>query len=125
MSTKRVLQPYRLVNSVETPANLGGNFVSKPVNAMLLDNCGLQISWTSTNAVGVVSVEASIDYDEHSGAGSFYALSFDPGLTQPASNNGGYLVNLNQLPFKWFRVRYVRGSGTGALDVWVCSKGLS
>lgn len=120
MAAKRVLQPFHaLVNG-----DMSGNLVSQITNGMYQDNIGMQVKWTSSDAVGTIAVEASINYDENLGTGDFEVLTFPNPLNQPASNNGGYLINLNQLPYKYFRLTYTRVSGSGTLNAWFCSKGL-
>ena len=119
---KNVLLPYKLVDAV----SMATGFVSKPVNAQFQDNIGLQVAWTSSDAIGVIEVEASNDCKVDGAgnylSGTFYALTFNPGLTQPDSNNGGYLVNINNFPFVYYRIRYTRTSGSGTLNVTTTSK---
>lgn len=86
---------------------------SDVINVLYLDNIGLQIEWTGT-ATGTITVQASID------GTTYYALTFDPALAQPAGSASGYLVSLNQLPYKYFKVVYTKSSGTGTMNVY-CS----
>lgn len=79
------------------------------------DNIGLEIAWTGT-PVGTISVAVS-----NSGT-NFYALTFNPILTQPAGSAGGYVVSLNQLPFQYLEVQYTNSSGTGTLNVYAFEK---
>lgn len=95
---------------------------SAVTNAQFQDNVGIQVKWTSSDAVGVISVQASVNYDPRLGTGEFVDLTFGTALTQPNSNNGGYLINLNQLPYVYYRVAYTRTSGTGTLNIWFTSK---
>lgn len=110
--SKKVMLPVQILQA----ASMGATVSSATIDATFQDNIGLEIAWTSANAVGVITVEASNSGD------NFYPLTFDPALTQPASDNGGYLVNLNQLPYAYYRVTYTRTSGTGTLSVWATSK---
>lgn len=91
---------------------------SQIINIARMDNIGLEVTWTST-AVGTFSVMVS-----NSGL-SFYALTFDPVLTQPAGAAGGYAVNLNQIPFRWMMLQYVNASSTGTLTVYGQEKDLN
>jgi hypothetical protein len=91
-------------------------------NIQFMDNAGIQVSWQSSDAVGTIAVEASINWDPQLQTGDWIALTFDPVLAQPNSDNGEYLINLNQLPYMWFRVTYARASGSGTLNVWHCAK---
>lgn len=87
-------------------------------NVTNFDNLGLQVSWTGT-PTGVISVMCSIDNV------TFFALTFNPVLDQPAGSAGGYLINLNQLPFAYMRVQYVNASGVGVFNVYVNKKDLN
>lgn len=82
------------------------------------DNEGLEVSWTGT-PTGVISV-----YGSESGV-NFFALTFDPALDQPAGAAGGYLINLNQFPWRYIMIKYVNASGSGTLNVWLGSKDLN
>lgn len=82
------------------------------------DNQGLEITWTGT-PTGTLSVWCS-----QSGI-YFYPLTFDPALAQPGGSAGGYLVNLNQLPWRYLFIQYVNSSGTGSLLIWIGSKDLN
>lgn len=84
-------------------------------NIQNFDNIGLQIDWTST-AVGTISVLCSID------GVTYHALTFNPILAQPVGAAGGYIIDLNQVPFPWLKVQYVNASGSGLLNVYLFSK---
>ena len=83
-----------------------------------IDNMGLEVTWKGT-PTGTFSVMVS-----NSGI-NFYALTFDPVLTQPGGSAGGYAVDLNQLPFKYLMLQYVNSSGTGSLTVYGQTKDLN
>ena len=83
-----------------------------------IDMVCYQVSWTSSNAVGTISVQGSIDNS------TWDDLTFNPALAQPNSNNGAYLINLALIPFPYIRLKYTRGSGTGDLTVYLSAKGL-
>lgn len=83
-----------------------------------IDNMGLEVTWTGT-PTGTISVLCS-----NSGA-SFYSLTFSPVLGQPAGSAGGYLIDLNQLPFKYVAIQYTNASGSGTLKVYSETKDLN
>lgn len=76
-----------------------------------MDNIGLEVNWTGA-PTGTFSVMAS-----DSGT-NFHALTFDPMLAQPAGAAGGYVVDLNQYPWKYLMLQYTNTSGSGILTVF-------
>lgn len=91
---------------------------SQTFNLQNLDNIGLQVEWTGT-PTGTIEVMCSINNI------TFYALTFDPTLAQPSGSASGYLINLNQVPFPYLKVRYTNSSGVGVLNVWLSGKDLN
>lgn len=83
-----------------------------------MDNSGLEVTWTGT-PTGTLSVLVS-----NSGA-NFYTLTFSPALAQPAGSSGGYVINLNQVPFKYLLLQYTNASGSGTLTVYGQNKDLN
>ena len=51
------------------------------------DNIGLEITWTGT-PVGTIQIMCSVSDT------TFYALTFNPALTQLAGTGGGYLMDI-------------------------------
>lgn len=116
MGVKKLLPYYSIVtNGVMTGTSV---VTSSVTNIQNLDDIGIQVAWTST-AVGVIEVQCSVDNV------TFYALTFDPVLTQPAGSAGGYLIDLQQVPFLWLRVQYTNSAGSGVLNVGICGKDIN
>lgn len=111
---KSVLTPQTILKNGDMSL---GSVTSANVSVQFMDNIGLQIQWTGA-PVGVIAVNGSVD------GITYYALTFDPVLTQPAGSAGGYLVDLNQFPFVNYNVSYTKTSGTGSLTVITTEKGL-
>lgn len=84
----------------------------------LMDNAGLEVTWTGT-PTGTIQIMGSVS------GSAFYALTFNPALSQPSGGGGGYLIDLNQFPFRYFMVQYTNSSGTGSITTWVCGKDLN
>lgn len=114
---KNVLMPKRII----VDGDMSGDLDSIVLSSQFQDNVGLQVEW-SGSPTGTITVEASVDYDPIDQSGTFYALTFNPTLTQPAGVADGYLINLNQLPFSYYKVAYARTGGTGTLNVYTTSK---
>ena len=116
MCVKKIVTNFPwIVNGTMTGT---ATILSSPQNIQNIDNVGLQISWTGA-AVGTISILGSID------GITYYPITFNPTLTQPNNNAGGYLVSLNQLPFSWLKFQYVNSSSTGTLNVALCQKDLN
>lgn len=83
-----------------------------------MDNVGLEFTWTGTpNGTFQVMVSNS--------GKNFYALTFNPILTQPAGSAGGYAIDLNQVPFKYIMLQYANSSGSGTMTVYGEQKDLN
>lgn len=80
-------------------------------------NIGLDIRFAGTMA-GTLTVNCSND------GVVFSALTFNPVLSQPAGSNLNYLIDLNQVPFKWLQVSYTNATGSGTLTSILSSKDL-
>src|ERR1700678_3058597 len=102
MGTKRTVPstPNGAGPQLLTNGSMTGTAVltSKTFEIQNLDNVGLQIEWTGTPN-GTVQILASINNV------TFHALTFSPALAQPAGSAGGYLVDLNQVPFPYVQVQ--------------------
>lgn len=123
MSNVRSIYSRYLIGSVAQPnpalvsGNMSADIIGPTTQIDKIDNVGYQVSWTSSNAVGVISVQGSIDNV------NFIDLTFNPALAQPASNNGSYLINLALVPFPYIRLKYTKTSGEGNLTVYGSGKG--
>jgi hypothetical protein len=103
---------YPLSGGVQSGVMTGTSTIySQIFDVSRMDNCGLEVSWTGT-PTGTFAV-----FYSNSGI-NFYSLTFTPALAQPSGSAGGYLVNVNQEPFKWMQLQYTNTSGTGALTVY-------
>lgn len=114
---KNVLLPKHLL----VDGDMSGNLTSDPISAQFQDNIGLQVEWTGSPS-GTFAVEASINWDERLQTGSFYELTFNPVLADAEGSASGYLINLNQLPFSYYRLAYTSLSSSGTLNVYATSK---
>lgn len=88
------------------------------VDVSRMDNIGIEVAWTGT-PTGTIEVLCS-----NSGK-NFDALTFNPVLAQPAGAAGGYLINLNQLPFRYVMLRYTNASGSGTIQAFCQQKDLN
>lgn len=109
--SKNVLTKYPLISN----GNMTGNLTSAAVWEMWQDNIGIQVTWSGT-PTGTLAVNGSVD------GVTFYPLTFNPALTQPAGSAGGYLINVNQFPFQYLTFTYTASSGSGTLNALLSSK---
>ena len=84
---------------------------SNIVDIAKMDSVGLEITWSGT-PTGTIEIMAS-----NSGI-NFYAVTFNPVLAQPAGSASGYLVSMQQFPWKYILIRYTNSSGSGSLSVY-------
>lgn len=106
------------LSGVTTGAMASTNTIYSNVQTVpQMHNIGLEITWTGT-PTGTISILVS------NSGNNFYALTFNPTLAQPSGSGGGYVIDLNQLPFLYYMIRYVNASGTGSLFAYICQKDL-
>lgn len=124
MSAKRFLIKSQPLIGTSTPTtkflvsgDMSADIIGPVTNIDTADQVAYQVSWTSTSAVGVISVQGSVD------GMTWNDLTFTPSLTQPNSDSQSYLINLALIPFPYIRLKYTRTSGTGTLTVYLSAKG--
>lgn len=123
MPRKNVLAPHLLVSAVSMAADI----TSDPVNIQFTDNVSIQCNITTSDAIGPIYIQGSLDYSPGTpgypvaNSGNWSSITLDP---QPAaaSANDVILYDLNQLSFPWIRVFFDRTSGTGTMSVYVSCK---
>lgn len=118
---------YNLLESfkVVSAGSLGANYTSPAIETAQQDNIGLQMNWTGT-PTGVFSIQISMDYAQDymgnvTNAGNWATIVNS--ITAVGSADVAY-VDLNQMSAPYVRVVYTRTSGTGAVDIYVTSKGI-
>jgi hypothetical protein len=107
--------PSGIINGTMASTN---TIYSQILDLSKMDNIGLEITYTGT-PTGTFSVMVS-----NSGI-NFYALTFNPALTQPSGGAGGYAIDLSGFPFKYMMLQYVNSTGTGVLTVYGQNKDLN
>ncbi len=108
--------PFTQMNAVAVSSTTVYTSPSTDINQ--LHNIGLDIRFTGT-MVGTLTVQCSNDNSV------FTALTFNPVLTQPSGSNLNYLVDLNQVPFRYVRIQYTNASGSGTLTSLLTAKDLA
>lgn len=124
MGVKKTIPPSLGKDSKSSQVIVSGvmtgttTITSTPTFVGNVDNGGIEISWTGT-PTGTITIQCSISNV------TYYSLTFTPALTQPAGAAGGYLIDLNQIPFPWVQISYTNATGTGVLNAWTFYKDLN
>lgn len=112
MSSKGLIPHYATLDAGDMTTTL----TSKVTSIGATDNVAYQLVYTGS-PVGTFLVEASINGDDWS------ALTFATPITTSNAPTGS-LININQIPYRQIRLRYVPTSGSGSLTVWFEGKRL-
>lgn len=132
-SSRALIKSLYLIGSITGPtegrAKVSGTMAADIVSPVMtldrIDQVAFDVKWTSSNAVGVISVQGSNDPLANTDPANAHwnDIVFSPALSQPNSTNGGYMVSMALIPFTYIRVKYTRTSGTGNLIVYASAKG--
>jgi hypothetical protein len=95
-----------------------GTIYTNIIDVTIKDNLGIELAWTGT-PTGTIQVMVS-----NSGT-AFYALTFNPALAQPTAASGGYVIDINQIPFKYIMLQYTNASGVGSVTAYLTVKDLN
>lgn len=110
MAQKYVLEPLNII----TNGSMATDLTSNTITCKYLDNISIQINFTGSPN-GSFAVDVSNDNV------NFINLNLSPAVTTSSSPIG---IDINQTGFAYLRVRYVRSSGTGTLNVIVTGKSI-
>lgn len=120
MAQKGAIIPYKVIDSGDMSAEI----ISKITDVRYLDNISYHVVWDATIPVGQCIVEVTSDNPNDPNVTPVWT-ELDFGTTIVVANNqGSHLININQCPFAYIRLRYVPISGTGVMDVKVEAKSL-
>lgn len=102
------------------------SITSSVTNIQHLDNIAIQINWSGTSPVGVVTVQVSVDYAQDpngqvQNSGNWVNVNLPQAATISA-NSGSIFIDLNQLASPWIRVVYTKTSGIGTLQGFISAK---
>lgn len=119
-----LLKPFQILSA----QSMAASFTSGAVEISNQDNVGVQLNWTTSNAVGIFGVQVSLDYRQDLEgnivvAGNWIPLNFSPTIVAASTSDVAY-IDLNQLSAPYMRVTYTRTSGTGTVNGFVVAKGV-
>lgn len=107
--------------------DMGQTFTSDPCPCNGQDNIGIELQWAGT-PTGTFTVQVSNSYwpgDATSpyNAGVWNTLTLSSTISAAGSSDSA-AINLNQLPFSWYRIKYTYSSGSGLVTAIVTQKGI-
>lgn len=124
----------RLFKNIDAGDMSQASVTSTVSNIQMLDNIGLQLSWTSS-PVGTFAVQVSADHAQDTEGNVTTAGQWTPitltyllsgAITQdtsiPTSVGSPIYLDLNQLSAPWIRIVYTRTSGSGTLSGYITAK---
>jgi hypothetical protein len=109
-----------------TSASMATSLTSPVTSVEFLDNIGIQLNFTTADAVGAFAVEISADYQQDTegnvtNAGNWIPLTLSPSPAAAGASSQIY-IDITQTSSPWMRVTYTRTSGTGTLNGWIVGK---
>lgn len=120
MPRKNVLSTFKAISA----GDMSGALTSPVTNVAFLDNLLIQLN-ASGSPAGTYSVEFSADYYQDSqgniiNPGNWVAVTLNPMPT--ITGSGSTIIDLNQMPTSFMRVKWVPTSGSGSLDMYISAK---
>ena len=107
---KNTIKTYTVISG----QSLGASFAGPSTSTERLDRVCLHIVCTTSDAVGAVAVQSSVDNQTW--------VDIPIGLTALAGANQDYFIDLQVTAIPFFRVAYTRTSGTGTMTVKLSAK---
>lgn len=120
MARKNVLSSYHAIVN----GDMSGTLTSPVTNVMFLDNIVIQLNATGS-PVGQYTVEFSVDYQQDYlgnvvNAGNWVVCALTP--TASITGAGNVIIDFNQMPGAYIRLKWTPTSGTGTLNMYVAAK---
>ncbi len=122
MSSRPLLAPF----SVVTNGNMNASITSDVTIIQNVSMISYDISWTGSTPVGEVVIEVSNTYRKNTAgevqvAGNWTPLTLSD-ATNISGNSGNGFIDIDQLSAYAIRLRYIRASGTGTMNVTCAGK---
>jgi len=122
MPRKNLIPKIKLISQ----GDMSSDITSPATDIRYVDNISIQLNFTGS-PVGTFSIQGSLDYspglsdDPVANPGTWVDLTLS--ATPTASGAADQiLIDMNQVPFPYIRVKYDATSGTGALDYLLLAK---
>lgn len=122
MAKKSVIEPFKAIDAGDMSGNLVGAYTCVKTH----DNMSYQVKWSGTAPVGEILVEVTNDdLDNPNNIPTAQWTELDFGTPVVIGGNAGdHLLNINQNPGAYIRIRYEATSGIGSLTCTLVSKAL-
>lgn len=109
-----------------TNASMAADVTSTVTSIQFLDNIGIQLNFTTSDAIGTFIVQISADHAQDAqgnvtNAGHWVDLVLDPVPVAAGATDSIY-IDINQTSSPFIRVLYDRTSGTGTLNAYIVAK---
>ena len=112
MARKNHIKHYKMLDNV----SIATNQTSDKTNVEPVDQGTIQVEWTGTSPVGVLTLEASNSSDIEFTQGTENWVELDFGVPIAISGaSGNHQIIFDSLPFRYVRIIYTSTSGTGNL----------
>lgn len=120
MARKQVLEPFKVIDAGDMSADITQ---SRPTKVRQLDYVKLDIKWSGGPVNGEIKVEVADQFEKSGTVTTYQELDFLTPISLTGSS-GSHQVIILVVAFDLLRVRYVRTSGSGDLDVTIFGKTL-
>ena len=120
MARKQVLEPFKVIDAGDMSADITQ---SRPTKVRQLDYVKLDIQWSGGPVNGEIKVEVADQFEKSGTITTYQELDFTTPISLTGSS-GSHQVIILVVAFDLLRVRYVRTSGSGDLDVTIFGKTL-
>lgn len=96
---------------------MAASVASDPIRTSLEDNVSIEVSWTTSDVVGTLTLEGSV-------SGSVWTtLDTSPESMTVTSSDDNGLFDITQIGFPYLRLKFTRVSGSsGTLNAYVSAK---
>jgi hypothetical protein len=89
-----------------------------------LDNVSYNVFWSGTSPTGQIFVETTNQDPKDLVNTPFWSVLDFGALIPVAGNSGDHVLNIQQAPFAFIRIRYVPSGGTGTISAILHTKQL-
>lgn len=120
MARKQVLEPFKVIDDGDMSADITQ---LKPTKVRQLDYVKLDIKWSGGPAVGEIKIEVADEFEKSGLISTWQELTFTSPISVSGSS-GSHQVIILVVAFDLIRVKYIRSSGSGDLDVVIFGKTL-